>query len=666
MEFTYKKAGGGLGKRIAVGFTSIALAASLTALAPGFAQQAHADSYASDTDKYVSCASYRAAEPTPEILGINNVATNTVWTGLGALNWSAPYYYIFGTSEYNTNPDPLMVNSVQNAKVGSVKYTPCMVTDKTRKGGPTASLDTYTESKVVWDQLPSVVLGNADNINYNTDDYAGGVGDSSYKTYGSGEDTDHGVIYDSKNIYTMIGSMYNLADAANTAAQATGKTTRYGSTSAIAADFERYVKGTQGYILEKLNSESKAKKTVCLIADYDKSTDTYSLIQTGVEEGTAAANRYLEAVQNVSTNIADSKTVAEGATYVTATRAEVEACDLIMVGSQTGSEKITGTEDIISSLSSAAQDKSYWASSENGSAGSCYGVVMNSVENAQNIGRILGCLYPEYVDQSDWIAYYYENFYHIKSSKLAKAIDNAMDGVRNYNAKGSSSTATTWERSDVNGYKESDVASKLVEGMSYINDLGDEAGLLKISDEYAEASKGISNSETEINLTKIDAPAAVTGLKYTGKSQTGVKSGANYAVTGGTATNAGKYKATVEPEDGYMWSDGSTAAKTVEFSIAKASQTPKVTAKIKTVKKSKVKKKAQKVTGAIKVTGAQGKVTYAKKSGSAKLKIASNGKITVKKKTKKGTYKIKVVVKAAGNANYNAATKTVTVKVKVK
>jgi len=45
---------------------------------------------------------------------------------------------------------------------------------------------------------------------------------------------------------------------------------------------------------------------------------------------------------------------------------------------------------------------------------------------------------------------------------------------------------------------------------------------------------------------------------------------------------------------------------------------------------------------------------------------AKTGKITVKKKLKKGTYKIKVKVTAAGNDNYNSLTKTVTFKVKVK
>ncbi len=99
----------------------------------------------------------------------------------------------------------------------------------------------------------------------------------------------------------------------------------------------------------------------------------------------------------------------------------------------------------------------------------------------------------------------------------------------------------------------------------------------------------------------------------------------------------------------------------------------KVTVKAKTVKLKKLKKKAQKVK-AITVKGAEGKVTFkVVKSGITKkirklVKINSKGVITIKKwkKAKKGTYKIKVTVKAAGNSSYNAKTITKTIKVKIK
>ena len=60
-------------------------------------------------------------------------------------------------------------------------------------------------------------------------------------------------------------------------------------------------------------------------------------------------------------------------------------------------------------------------------------------------------------------------------------------------------------------------------------------------------------------------------------------------------------------------------------------------------------------------------ITYKKIKGNKKITInKKTGKITIKKKTKKGTYKVKIKVKAAGNNQYLAGTKTVTVKIKVK
>ena len=68
----------------------------------------------------------------------------------------------------------------------------------------------------------------------------------------------------------------------------------------------------------------------------------------------------------------------------------------------------------------------------------------------------------------------------------------------------------------------------------------------------------------------------------------------------------------------------------------------------------------------ISLTGAKGTVTYTKKSGSKKITVSKAGKVTVKKGLAKGTYKVKVKVKAAGNTNYKAKTKIVTFTIKVK
>ena len=89
-----------------------------------------------------------------------------------------------------------------------------------------------------------------------------------------------------------------------------------------------------------------------------------------------------------------------------------------------------------------------------------------------------------------------------------------------------------------------------------------------------------------------------------------------------------------------------------------------------TVKAKSLNRKAQTVKP-IKVRNTKGTVTYKVVGGNAKAKRAlrldqKTGKITVKKKTKKGIYTIKVKVTAAGTSVYKNASKTVKVTVKVK
>lgn len=104
------------------------------------------------------------------------------------------------------------------------------------------------------------------------------------------------------------------------------------------------------------------------------------------------------------------------------------------------------------------------------------------------------------------------------------------------------------------------------------------------------------------------------------------------------------------------------------FEIAKAANTMTVKGKTVKVSKTKVKKKAQtiKVTKAFTVKGNNGKVTYKKKSGNKKITVSKAGKVTVKKGLKKGTYKVKVNVTAAGDANHNKVTKPATMTIKVR
>lgn len=112
---------------------------------------------------------------------------------------------------------------------------------------------------------------------------------------------------------------------------------------------------------------------------------------------------------------------------------------------------------------------------------------------------------------------------------------------------------------------------------------------------------------------------------------------------------------------GYVWSDDTTTRKTIAWKINPAKQTVTFKAQSKTVKYSKVKKANQSV--AITKAKAKTTLTYAiskalkgKKNMKNRFSIASStGKITVKKGTPKGIYKVTVKASAKKTGNYKAA-----------
>ncbi|RAP45845.1 MAG: hypothetical protein BZ136_08185 [Methanosphaera sp. rholeuAM74] len=108
--------------------------------------------------------------------------------------------------------------------------------------------------------------------------------------------------------------------------------------------------------------------------------------------------------------------------------------------------------------------------------------------------------------------------------------------------------------------------------------------------------------------------------------------------------------------------------RTASFSIVRGVQPMRVTVRRASVRAKLTKKKAQTIAPAsvFRIIGQEGKVTFKKKSGSAKLSIRKNGTVTVKKGTTKGTYQMKVTVTAAGNSYYAAGSVVVSVTVKVK
>ena len=153
-----------------------------------------------------------------------------------------------------------------------------------------------------------------------------------------------------------------------------------------------------------------------------------------------------------------------------------------------------------------------------------------------------------------------------------------------------------------------------------------------------------------------DLPADQDTLKITG-----LKAAKTYEVCG---------RLFVDSPYGRYYSD---YTETSECEVG-LKNTLKASGKTASVRYSRLKKKSQTIkrAKAIKVSGAKGAVTYeklsvSKKSASTKIAInKKNGNITVKKGLTKGTYKLKVRVKAAGGGSYASGTRDVTVKIKVK
>ena len=173
-----------------------------------------------------------------------------------------------------------------------------------------------------------------------------------------------------------------------------------------------------------------------------------------------------------------------------------------------------------------------------------------------------------------------------------------------------------------------------------------------------------------VALSKASIKLSKTSYGYNGKAK---KPGVTVKVDGVTVDpseytvsysnnkNAGTGKVTITAKDDSEVIKGS---KTMTITIAKASN--KVTASNVT-KSYKVKTlKAKKATFKLSAKAKAGKLSYKKVSSGKKIAVSKNGTVTVAKGLKKGTYKVKVKVTAASSTNYKAASKTMTVTVKVK
>lgn len=176
---------------------------------------------------------------------------------------------------------------------------------------------------------------------------------------------------------------------------------------------------------------------------------------------------------------------------------------------------------------------------------------------------------------------------------------------------------------------------------------------------WADGTQTAKEVTWTINAATMTVPTQKNSLTYTGSAQSPTWN--NYdsekMTLGGTTsgTNAGSYNATFTPKTNYKWADGSTGAKTVAWSIAKAAGSL-------SLNKTSIKLTAAKTTDTITVTRAgDGKITATSRAPTVASVSVSGSVVTVTAKAK-GSATITVSV-AAGTNHTAPANKTCSVAV---
>lgn len=462
------------------------------------------------------------------------------------------------------------------------------------------------------------------------------------------------------------------------------RTTRYEASAEdpmtaqeAALQVEKLTRGSVYYTLSKIADGTVAKKKVAfLTADPDASTSTATVVAYDFIDQIGGGNTAGKAstAPLVVDQLTGTKVESGGDGDITWTTYTVKADDLA---------KCDVVFDAAGDAMSADQLKKWVA--DNASSAELktdatekveYLVQCPAILNGHNYTSeklIFGIydiafIYPELFPNMELVTYWYDKVYHLKSDNLRTAL---QWGLAN------SSLPSAISPTDLaKDYDASAVDNKFMLGWDYWQTIKgtapyntDQFKTLQASSAYDSWVKGIKkvdfSVDTPVKKTfgdkafKIEPTSTASGVKYE-FSSSDEKVATVDAKGKVKIVAAGSAKITVSATA----NAARPATKTVKVKIAKAKNP--MTVKAKTVKAKSAKKTTVKATKAFKVKKAQGKVTYKKTKGNAKITVSSKGKITVKKGLKAKTYKVKVQVKAKGNANYKSGKKTVTVKVKVK
>ena len=194
-------------------------------------------------------------------------------------------------------------------------------------------------------------------------------------------------------------------------------------------------------------------------------------------------------------------------------------------------------------------------------------------------------------------------------------------------------------------------ATLKISGQTSGTDAGTYNAIFTLEEGYtwSDGTKDPKTVQWVINRATISVPTQSNSLIYNGQAQTVELNGydSSKMTLGGTTTgtNAGTYPASVTPGANFQWPDGSTAAKTVNWSIGRAVGSL-------TLSKSSLALNAAKLSDTFTATRAGGGAISATSSNPSVATVSVSGNVITVTGKAKGSATI--TVKVAADTNYNA------------
>jgi putative cell wall-binding protein len=415
-----------------------------------------------DPSGTISVAAHAAADPEAFFLGLDNMTYRQ--SDLSSINnYDAACNYarfgVFGT-DFNQNPDNLVWNQFYNFWAEKNGATPSQEFPQAAGGGGPNSEDTTGTTVSL---RPDILLGISSSSLANS--YSAQIAALPENT---DDDPNNDYVpilipYTYSTIHTVFDSMHMLANAADTVAANTGKTTRYngGNTLKSVEDFESIVLDTQYYILKQIDADVTTRKTVAFVSSANSDTKTFTLTQflpDAMEIDNSHPGRIAAALQNCS----DDLLAVLNKTDKIVTPAELMLADYV-VFTGTGSSVVSpgGVPTVITDIlldASISQGDIDNLKIFTGLPAATGVFGSNGPENAQYVPAVLGFVYNDVIDQMDLMAWYYYNIYHVK----ADAVQNMI------NVNCTNLTAADGSLAAHANYN-TDITNKFAEGKAYYN-----------------------------------------------------------------------------------------------------------------------------------------------------------------------------------------------------